>query len=69
MVYLDYSATTPVNKEVLNSFNKAVLEYPGNANSLHSLGTKSLHLLEAATKQVADLMGVNKEEVIFKWCK
>ena len=65
MVYLDYSATTPVNKEVLNSFNKAVLEYPGNANSLHSLGTKSLHLLEAATKQVASLMGVNKEEVIF----
>lgn len=65
MVYLDYSATTPVNKEVLDSFNKVVMEYPGNANSMHKLGSKSWHLLEAATKQVASLMGVQKEEVIF----
>ncbi len=65
MVYLDYSATTPVNKEVLDSFNKAVAEYPGNANSIHKLGSKSWHLLEAATKQVASLMGVNSDEVIF----
>lgn len=27
MVYLDYSATTPVNKEVLESFNKASLDF------------------------------------------
>ncbi len=65
MVYLDYSATTPVNEEVLKSFNKAVIEYPGNANSLHKLGTKSWHLLEATTKQVSDLMGVSPSEVIF----
>ena len=65
MVYLDYSATTPVNKEVLDSFNKVVIEYPGNANSIHKLGSKSWHLLEAATKQVASLMGVNSDEVIF----
>ena len=65
MIYLDYSATTPINKEVLNSFNKVVMEYPGNANSLHKLGTKSFHLLEASTKQVADLLGVLKSEVIF----
>ena len=41
MIYLDYSATTPVDKRVLESFNKACLEYPGNANSIHSLGIKS----------------------------
>ena len=40
MVYLDYSATTPVNKEVLESFNKACLDFPGNPNSLHRLGTE-----------------------------
>ena len=56
MVYLDYSATTPVNKDVLDSFNKVCLEYPGNANSLHKLGRESYHLMEAATKQVADLI-------------
>lgn len=65
MIYLDYSATTPINKEVLNSFNKVVTEYCGNANSLHDLGRKSFHLMEASTKQVANIMGVNDDEVIF----
>ena len=65
MVYLDYSATTPVDKRVLDSFNKVCLEYPGNANSLHKLGRETYHLMEAATKQVADLIGVDEKEVIF----
>ena len=33
MIYLDYSATTPTSKEVLDSFNKASLDYIGNPNS------------------------------------
>lgn len=65
MIYLDYSATTPVNKEVLSSFNKSCIDYPGNANSLHKLGRESFHLMEAATKQVANLMKVDSSEVIF----
>ena len=65
MVYLDYSATTPVNPLVLESFNKVVIEYPGNANSLHKLGRKSFHLMEASCQQVADLMGVSCQEIIF----
>lgn len=40
MTYLDYSATTPIRKEVLDIYNKVSLEYPGNSNSLHSLGVK-----------------------------
>ena len=65
MVYLDYSATTPVNSEVLDSFNKVVLEYPGNANSLHKLGMKSKGLMDASVKQIAALLNVKPEEVIF----
>lgn len=65
MVYLDYSATTPINREVLNSFNKAVLEYPGNANSLHKLGMKSKSLMEASVCQIANLLNIKPEEVIF----
>lgn len=30
MIYLDYSATTPVNEEVLDSFNKVCREFIGN---------------------------------------
>ena len=44
MIYLDYSATTPVDKKVLEAYNKVCLEYPGNSNSLHSLGVKSKKL-------------------------
>ena len=49
MIYLDYSATTPVNEEVLDSFNKACLEFPGNANSLHTLGVRANKLVESET--------------------
>ncbi len=65
MIYLDYSATTPVNEEVLKSFNKVVLEYPANANSLHKLGRESFHLMEASAKQIANLLNVLEKEVVF----
>ena len=65
MVYLDYSATTLVDKEVLNSFNKVINDYPGNANSIHKLGMESKLLLDKATEQVANLLTVKPSEVIF----
>lgn len=65
MVYLDYSATTPVSKEVLDSYNKCCLEYIGNPNSLHNLGTRSKMLMDHATNQVASLLGCKSSEVIF----
>lgn len=65
MIYLDYSATTPVNKEVLVSFSKAAIEYPGNPNSLHKLGLESNKLIEASTKQIAKILGVKENEIIY----
>ena len=38
MIYLDYSATTPVLPEVLDTFNQVSTTYFGNPNSLHRLG-------------------------------
>lgn len=65
MIYLDYSATTPVNKEVLESFNKVCINYVGNPNSLHKLGNDSHKLMDAATKQISELLGVKSNEIIF----
>ena len=65
MVYLDYSATTPVNDLVLESFNKVCKEYPGNPNSLHKLGLKSKKLMDAATEKVAKILNVKENEIIF----
>ena len=61
MVYLDYSATTPTDKRVLESFDRTALEYIGNPNSLHSLGVKAKDLMDAAVNQVANLLNVSKE--------
>ena len=41
MIYLDYSATTPVDERVLDSYCKVTREFIGNANSIHTLGVKS----------------------------
>ncbi|MDD3187255.1 MAG: cysteine desulfurase family protein [Bacilli bacterium] len=65
MIYLDYSATTPVNKEVLASFDKASLDFFANPNSLHYLGVKTKQLIEAATKQIADILAVKEDEIIY----
>ena len=65
MIYLDYSATTPVNEEVLNSFVLACNKYPGNPNSLHKLGIEAKVMIEKATNQIADIMKVKPEEIIY----
>ena len=65
MTYLDYSATTPVNTDVLDTFNKVSLEFIGNPNSLHKLGVASKNLIEGATKQIAELLNVKASEIIY----
>lgn len=65
MVYLDYSATTPVSYDVLESYNKATRDYMGNVNSIHSLGVKSRVLLNSATKQICELFNILEEELIY----
>lgn len=65
MIYLDYSATTPVAPEVLDTLNKVSKEYIGNANSLNALGIKSKNLLESATKQIADLFNIKEKEITY----
>lgn len=65
MIYLDYSATTPVLPEVLDSYNKVTNEYFGNPNSLHNLGLKSRELLNSATRQVSELLNIDVNEFSF----
>lgn len=65
MIYLDYNATTPVNEEVLNTFVEVTKKYIGNPNSLHKLGLESKKLIDSATKQIADILGVQSNEIIY----
>lgn len=65
MIYLDYSATTPVDNEVIRTFSKACEEYWANPNSLHKEGIKANCLINAATEQIAKLLGVKSSEIIY----
>lgn len=65
MIYFDNAATTSVNDEVLKTFVTVSKNYIGNTNSIHKLGFESKKLMNAATKQVADLLSVLEDEVIF----
>ncbi len=65
MIYLDYAATTPVDKRVLNTFNKVCLEYPGNSNSLHKLGVEAKELEDYATRNIEKLLDLKTSEVIY----
>ncbi len=65
MIYLDYSATTPVSSEVLDTINQVTKEFIGNANSINALGIKSKDLLISAVNQIADLFGIDKNEITF----
>lgn len=64
-VYLDHSATTPVDPEVAELMMKYYTEKYGNPSSVHGFGREAKQALEAARRQVADLIGANSNEVIF----
>ena len=65
MIYLDYSATTPVNKDVLDSYTKASLNFIGNPNSLHKLGVEAKKLIDQATEQIASILKISPKEIIY----
>lgn len=65
MIYLDYAASTPVNDEVLETYNKLTKEYYANPNSNHKLGKKSKELVDRYTKDIAKSLGVLSEELVY----
>ena len=68
MIYLDYSATTPVDKRVLDTYNKVTTDFIGNPNSLHKLGVAAKKLETEATEQIAKIMNIKDSEIIYTSC-
>lgn len=68
MIYLDYSATTPINKKVLETYNKVSTDYFANPNSLHKLGVDAKKLEEEATEQIKKILKLNNSEIIYTSC-
>ena len=65
MIYLDYSANTPVEKEVLKIFLETTTKYYGNPNSSHELGKLAFNEIEDSSKLVSKLLNCDKESIIY----
>ena len=65
MVYLDYSANTPVDPAVLAALCEAENSYLGNANSTHRAGQAARKRLEEATAAIAALLCAEDAEIIY----
>ncbi len=65
MLYLDYAATTPLCKEVLETYTKILAEHFGNADSLHRLGAEVDHLMNQSRELLARMLSCQPSELIF----
>lgn len=64
-IYMDSSATTPVDPEVNRVMTQYFAEKFGNASSLHSYGREAFEAVQESRRSVANLIGANVEEITF----
>ena len=64
-IYLDYAATTPVAKFVLESMKPYFSEKFGNESSMHSSGTSAHEEVEVARKKIKDKLNASNYNLIF----
>ncbi|MCI6930821.1 MAG: cysteine desulfurase NifS [Methanobrevibacter boviskoreani] len=65
MVYMDNSATSPVDPEVFEEMKPFFVENFGNASTLYEIGRVSQRAVAKARQQVADLINADTREIIF----
>lgn len=65
MIYLDYAATTPLDKRVLDMMMPYFSESFGNPSSIHRLGQKAETAVDEAREKVAKVLHCSADEIIF----
>ena len=68
MIYLDYSATTPVDERVLEAMSPYYSRAFGNPSSVHRYGQVAEAAIESARETVASILSCQSEEIIFTSC-
>ena len=63
-VYLDWNATTPLRPEARAAMI-AAMDVVGNPSSVHSEGRQARAIIERSREQVAELVGIERNEVVF----
>ncbi len=64
-IYLDHSATTPVDIDVMEAMLPYFSEKFGNASSVHSFGQEARSAVDNARHQIAEFLNCKSTEVIF----
>ncbi len=65
IIYLDYAATTPLDKEIKNEMDFVLENVYGNPSSLHSKGYEAKVVLDGAREKIAKILNVRADEIIF----
>jgi cysteine desulfurase len=64
-IYLDHSATTPTDPEVLGAMMRYFANHYGNPSSIHGFGQEAKRAVDEARGQVAALIGADPAEIVF----
>jgi cysteine desulfurase len=64
-IYLDYSATTPLDPRVLEAMMPHFSGHFGNPSSVHAFGRESRAVLEESRDRIARFIGAKSDEVFF----
>ena len=64
-IYLDHSATTPVDPRVAAAMGRALTETYGNPSSVHGFGQQARAAVDRARREVAALVGAKQNEIVF----
>ena len=64
-IYIDNSATTPVDPRVLDAMLPFLKEDFGNASSIHHFGQRARAAVDKARHQVASALGARPNEIVF----
>jgi cysteine desulfurase len=68
MIYLDYSATTPVDSRVLDAMTPYFTASFGNPSSVHRFGQIAESAIDSARETVARILNCRPDEIIFTSC-
>src|SRR6266508_2456993 len=68
MIYLDYSATTPVDSRVVAAMRPYFSDSFGNPSSIHRYGQVAEAAIDSARETVASILNCRPEEIIFTSC-
>jgi cysteine desulfurase len=68
MIYLDYSATTPVDSRVLDAMSPWFSASFGNPSSVHRYGQQAEAAVDSARETVARVLNCRPDEIIFTSC-